>query len=83
MHGEMTQWGGSAWSFNRKIYTCKDNLREWNRKSFGHVRNLMQRKLADLKTLEEFDRYKQYPTRLQALREEIQQLKSKEEVMCK
>ena len=48
-------WGddsmvGSAWSFMKKIYACQDNLREWNRKSFGHVRNLLQKKLADLKT---------------------------------
>lgn len=73
--------GGSAWSFNKKIYACRDNLREWNRKSFGHVRNLLQRKLANLKSLEESDGYRQQPTQLQALRVEIQQLKTKEEVM--
>ena len=75
--------GISAWSFNRKIYACQDNLREWNRKSFGHVRNLLQRKLADLKPLEESDGYRRQPTQLQALRVEIQQLKTREEVMWK
>lgn len=63
------QWGddlvvGSTWSFMKKIYACQDNLREWNRKSFGHVRNLLQKKLADLKTMEESYGYKQNPTRL-------------------
>ena len=75
--------GGSVWSFNRKIFACQDNLREWNRKSFGHVRNLLQRKLAYLKSLEESNGYRQQPIRLQAFRVEIQQLKTKEEVMWK
>ena len=74
---------GSAWDFNKKIFACQANLREWNRKSFGHVRNLLQRKLADLKSLEESDGYRQQPIRLQALRMEIQQLKTKEEMMWK
>ena len=81
-------WGddsvrGSAWGFNRKIFACQDNLREWNRKSFGHVRNLLQRKLADLKSLEESDGYRQQSIWLQALRMEIQQLKTKEEAKWK
>ena len=49
---------GLTWSFMKKIYACQDNLREWNRKSFGHVRNLLQKKLADLKTMEESYGYK-------------------------
>ena len=65
----------------KKIYACQDNLREWNRKSFGHVRNLLQKKLANLKTMEESYGYRQNPTRLQALREEIQQLKVRKEMM--
>ncbi|KAF3976326.1 hypothetical protein CMV_000477 [Castanea mollissima] len=56
--------GELAWSFNRKIYTCQDNLREWNRKSFGHVRNLLQRKLADLKTMEESNGHQACPISL-------------------
>lgn len=81
-------WGddsvvGSAWSFIKKIYTCQDNLREWSQKSFGHVRNLLQKKLADLKTMEESYGYRQNPIRLQALREEIQQLKTEGELMWK
>ena len=63
---------GLAWSFMKKIFACQHNLREWDRKSFGHVCNLLQKKLAGLKTMEESDGYRQNPTRLQALREEIQ-----------
>ena len=81
-------WGenpveGSTWCFNRKIYTCQDNLKVWNRKSFGHLCNLLQRKLEDLKIMEESDGYMHNPTWLQALSEEIQQLKTKDEVMWK
>ena len=81
-------WGenlveGLAWCFNRKIYTCQDNLKVWNRKSFGHLCNLLQRKLEDLKIMEESDGYRHNPTWLQALSEEIQQLKTKDKVMWK
>ncbi|KAF3954234.1 hypothetical protein CMV_020396 [Castanea mollissima] len=51
-------WGvnhveGSAWCFNKKMYSCQDNLRTLNHNTFGHVRNSLQRKLTKLKTMEE------------------------------
>ena len=64
--------GGFGLELYEKIFACQHNLGEWDRKSFGHVCNLLQKKLADLKTMEESDGYRQNPTRLQALREEIQ-----------
>lgn len=78
---EVNQVEGSTWCLNKKIYSCKDNLRTWNHNTFGHVRNSLQRKQTKLKTMEESGRYRHNLNRIQALREEIQKLKSKEECM--
>ncbi|XP_075633494.1 uncharacterized protein LOC142605953 [Castanea sativa] len=59
-------WGNqpgnaSAWCFNGKILTCQDNLKEWNKKTFGHVRNSLTKKMKELKVAEENGSYKTNP----------------------
>ena len=78
---EMTQ--PTTWGFNSKVLACQSNLREWNKKTFGHVRNSLKQKLAELKSEEESGGYKNNPLRIQGLRDEIQKLQAKEECMWK
>nr|POE98201.1 uncharacterized protein CFP56_72581 [Quercus suber] len=61
--GEMTQ--PTAWGFNSKVLACQSNLRDWNKKTFGHVRNSLKQKLAELKTEEESGGYRSNPLRIQ------------------
>ncbi|KAF3967774.1 hypothetical protein CMV_008259 [Castanea mollissima] len=47
-------WGNqtgnvSAWSFNGKILTCQDKLKDWNKKIFSHVRNSLKKKIEGAK----------------------------------
>ncbi|XP_075636573.1 uncharacterized protein LOC142608777 [Castanea sativa] len=70
-------------SFNQKIDMCQVNLRNWNRTSFGHVRNLLSKKLKDLKWAEESDECSTNPSRIHQLQNDIEALKSKEECMWK
>lgn len=42
-----------ARDFNRKIDSCQENLQVWDRNTFGHVRNSLKKKLADLKEAKE------------------------------
>ena len=78
------QMGASlVWGLNHKINTCQANLRNWNRTSFGHVRNLLSQKLRELKLAEELDGYRTNPTCIYQLQEDIEMLKSKEECMWK
>ena len=60
-----------VWGFNRKIMACQENLKVWNRTTFGHVRSALKRKLADLKEAEEGDYYRTNSGRIQMLRKEI------------
>lgn len=62
-----------------KKILCQENLRMWNRNTFGHVRNSLKKKLAELKAAVENACYISHPTRIHALREDIQQLQSKDE----
>ena len=73
----------SIWGFNRKIMACQGNLKEWNKKCFGHVRNTLAKKLKELKSVEEDGSYVTNPYRIYSLREEIQKLKGREESMWK
>ena len=55
-------WGegqqvGTAWEFNRKIFACQENIKTWNKHSFGHVCDTIKKKLAELKSAEEGVRY--------------------------
>lgn len=78
------QMGASlVWGLNHKINTCQANLRNWNRTSFGHVRNLLSQKLRELKLAEELDGYRTNPTCIYQLQDDIEMLKSKEECMWK
>lgn len=78
------QMGASlVWGLNHKINMCQANLRNWNRTSFGHVRNLLSQKLRELKLAEELDGYRTNPTCIYQLQEDIEMLKSKEECMWK
>ena len=43
----------SIWGFQRKIVACQLNLKEWDKKSFGHVRNSLKKKLKELQEAEE------------------------------
>lgn len=72
-----------AWGFNSKILACQTNLRVWNRKTFGHVRNSLKQKLADLKSTEESVCYRSNPSWIWAIRDEIQQLQANEKCMWK
>ena len=51
----------SVWGFNRKIMACQENLKVWNRTTFGHVRSALKRKLEELKEAEEGDCYRTNP----------------------
>ncbi|KAK9992171.1 hypothetical protein SO802_027156 [Lithocarpus litseifolius] len=73
----------TAWGFNSKVLACQSNLRVWNKKTFGHVRYSLKQKLAKLKSEEESGGYGHNPSRIQVLREDIQQLQAKEECMWK
>ena len=72
-----------VWGFNRKIMACQENLKVWNRTTFGHVRSALKRKLADLKEAEEGDCYRTNPRCIQMLRKEIGSLQSREGCMWK
>lgn len=70
-------------SFNKKIISSQENLKLWNRDTFGHVQNSLEKKLLELKTLKERGGYRINPIQIQCLREEINTLKAKEECMWK
>ena len=61
----------TAWGFNSKVLTCQSNLRVWNKKTFGHVRNSLKQKLAELKLEEENGGYRNNPSQIQGLRDDI------------
>ena len=63
----------------QKLDLVQDNLKTWNRHSFGHVRNSLAKKLKELKLVEELGGYVLDPTRVHMLHFEIEQLKNKEE----
>ena len=68
---------------SNKIFTCQDNLRTWNRETFGHVQISLAKKLRELSGAEEAGLYRSNPTLIYTFREEIQVLKSKEETIKK
>ena len=81
-------WGEQAvsesiWGFQRKIVACQLNLKEWDKKSFGHVRNSLKKKLKELQEAKEGGSYRTNLRRIYMLREEIQRLKNREECMWK
>ena len=81
-------WGSSlaspsVWDFSSKISTCQENLKLWNRTTFGHVRNTLTKKLKELQNAEVSDCYRTNPSRIHVLRDEIQKLKTREELMWK
>ena len=61
---------------------CQENLKVWNRTTFGHVRSALKRKLEELKETEG-DCYRTNPGCIQMLRKEIGSLQSREECMWK
>ena len=67
----------------RKITSCQDNLQTWNRVSFGHVKTTLAKKLKELSGAEEAGLYSTDPALIEKLRDDIQQLKVKEETMWK
>ena len=72
---------GLVWSFNRNISSCQVNLKVWNRNTFGHVRNTLQRSMRELKLAEESVEYKSNQGHIFELRTRIEELKNKEECM--
>ena len=68
---------GSMWSFNINISSCQDNLRVWNRNTFGHVRNTLQQSMRELKLAEESDEYRSNPRHIFELRTRIEELKNR------
>ena len=73
----------SVWGFNRKIMACQGNLKEGNKKCFGHVQNTLAKKLKELKSVEEDGNYVTNSYIIYSLREEIQKLKGRKESMWK
>ena len=71
----------SVWDFSSKISTCQENLKLWNRTTFGHVRNTLTKKLRELQNAEVSDCYRTNPGQIYVLRDEIQKLKTREEWM--
>ena len=72
-----------VWDFSSKISTCQENLKLWNRSTFGHVCNTLAKKLRELQNAEESDCYRTNLGRIYVLRDEIQKLKTREELMWK
>ena len=68
--------------FNQKILMCQEKL-EWNRSTFGHVRNTLTKKLKELQSVEELGGYTTNPNHVYQLRSDIDKLKRKEECMWK
>ena len=66
-----------------KIVACQLNLKVWDKRSFGHVRNSLKKKLKELQEAEEGGNYRTNLRRIYMLREEIQRLKNREECMWK
>ena len=69
-------WGegqqvGTTWEFNRKIFTCQENIKTWNKHLFGHVCNTLKKKLAKLKSAEEGGEYLTDPAQVHHLRKEV------------
>ncbi|KAL0016437.1 hypothetical protein SO802_003506 [Lithocarpus litseifolius] len=60
-----------------------ENLKLWNHTTFGHVRNTLAKKLRELQNAEETDCYRTNLGRIYVLRDEIQKLKTREELMWK
>ncbi|XP_030973776.1 uncharacterized protein LOC115993921 [Quercus lobata] len=67
----------------KKLISYQDNLRVWNRETFGHVRTTLVRKLKELSFAEEANLYRTYPIRMKRLRDDISVLKVREETMWK
>jgi len=44
-------------NFNRNIVLCLEGLKVWNRNTFGHAKNTLQRGLKELKHAEESNGY--------------------------
>ena len=79
-------WGmdlasSSVWDFFSKLSTFQENLKIWNCTAFGHVHHTPTKNLKELHNVEESDCYRNNPSRIYVLRDEIQKLKSKEEAM--
>ena len=81
-------WGvsneaGLVMSFNKKIFVCQEKLKEWNRSTFGLVRNTLTKKLKELQLVEESGGYTTIPNHVYQLRSDIDKLKRREECMWK
>lgn len=72
-----------VWRFDDKILACQDNLKVWNKKTFGHVWNSLTKKLRELKDAEEEGSYRINLEKIYKLRGDIQKLKIREESMWK
>ena len=69
-------WGmgpasSSVWDCSSKLSTCQENLQIWNRTTFGHVRNTFTKKLKELHNAKGLDCYRNNPSRIYVLRDEI------------
>ena len=69
-------WGmgpasSSVWDCSSKLSTCQENLKIWNRTTFGHVRNTFTKKLRELHNAKGSDCYRNNPSRIYVLRDEI------------
>ena len=67
----------------KKLTSCQDNLRIWNRETFGQVRTTLARKLKELSFAEEAGLYRTDPSRMKKLCDDILVLKIREETMWK
>ena len=67
----------------KKLTSYQDNLRIWNRETFGQVRTTLVRKLKELNFAEEAGLYRTDPSHMKKLRDDISVLKVREETMWK
>ena len=67
----------------KKTSICQDNFKIWNHETFGHIRISLGKKLKELNWAEEAGMYRTNPDHIKKLRDEIQGLKAKEEIMWK
>ena len=68
---------------SKKTSTCQDNFKIWNHETFGHIQITLGKKMKELNWAEEASMYKTSPDLIKKLRDEIQGLKAKEEIMWK
>lgn len=67
----------------KKLNSCKHDLREWNWNVFGHVQREIRQKTKALKEVQESENNANIQARLRCLKDELNELLTREELMWK